>query len=199
MNIEVSRRHFMKLAGAGAAGSAIAAFGFGEAEAQLAAHVKPFKLVNTKEARTICPYCAVSCGMMVFARPNPASSGKLEVTHIEGDSDHPVNRGTLCPKGAAAIDYIRSQTRVKHPMYRRPGSNQFEQVSWDFAMDRIAKLMKEDRDANWIDKNNDGVTVHRWPTMAFLSGSSLTNEGGWVTYKVARGLGMLQIENQARV
>jgi formate dehydrogenase major subunit len=199
MNIEVSRRHFMKLAGAGAAGSAIAAFGFSEAEAQLAVQVRPFKLVQTREARTICPYCAVSCGMLVFARPNPASNGKLEVTHIEGDSDHPVNRGTLCPKGAAAIDYVRSKTRVQYPMYRKPGSNQFERVTWDFAMDRIAKLMKDDRDANFIEKNNDGVTVNRWPTMAFLAGSSLTNEGGWMTYKVARGLGMLQIENQARI
>jgi formate dehydrogenase major subunit len=199
MNIEVSRRHFMKLAGAGAAGSAIAAFGFSEAEAQLAAHVRPFKLVQTKEARTICPYCAVSCGMLVFAKPNPASNGKLEVTHIEGDSDHPVNRGTLCPKGAAAIDYIRSKTRVKHPMYRKAGSNQFEQVTWDFAMDRIARLMKADRDANFIEKNNDGVTVNRWTTMAFLSGSSCTNETGWVTWKVARGLGLLQLENQARI
>jgi formate dehydrogenase major subunit len=199
MNIEVSRRHFMKLAGVGAAGSAIAAFGFSEAEAQLAAHVRPFKLVNTREARTICPYCAVSCGMLTFARPNPANNGKLEVTHIEGDSDHPVNRGTLCPKGAAALDYIRSKTRVQHPMYRRPGSNQFERVTWDFAMDRIARLMKADRDANFIDKNTDGVTVSRWPTMAFLSGSSCTNETGWITWKVARGLGILQLENQARI
>jgi len=199
MNIELSRRHFMKLAGSGAAGTAVAALGFGEAEAQVAAHVKPFRLIQTKEARTICPYCAVSCGMMVFAAPNKDNDGKLEVTHIEGDSDHPVNRGTLCPKGAAAIDYIRSKTRVQYPMHRKPGTNQFERVSWDFAMDRIAKLMKEDRDANWIDQNRDGVTVNRWTTMAFLSGSSLTNEGGWLTYKVARGLGLLQIENQARV
>ena len=184
---------------AGAAGSAIAAFGFSEAEAQLAAYVRPFKLVNTREARTICPYCAVSCGMLVFARPNPENNNKLEVTHIEGDSDHPVNRGTLCPKGAAAIDYVQSKTRVKYPMHRKPGADKFERVSWDFAMERIAKLMKEDRDANWIDKNNDGVTVNRWPTMAFLSGSSCTNETGWITWKVARGLGMLQIENQARI
>jgi len=197
MNIELSRRHFMKLAGAGVAGSAVAALGFGEAEAQVAAHVKPFRLIQTKEARTICPYCAVSCGMMVFSAPN--NDGKLEVTHIEGDSDHPVNRGTLCPKGAAAIDYVRSKTRVQYPKYRKPGTNQFERVSWDFAMDRIAKLMKEDRDTNWIDQNRDGVTVNRWTTMAFLAGSSLTNEGGWLTYKVARGLGLLQIENQARV
>lgn len=199
MNIEVSRRHFMKLAGAGAAGSAIAAFGFAEAEAQVAADVRPYKLTQTKEARTICPYCAVSCGMLVFASPNKANNGRLEVTHIEGDSDHPVNRGTLCPKGAAAIDYIRSKTRVKHPMYRKPGTNSFERVTWDFAIERIAKLMKEDRDANFIEKNKDGVTVNRWPTMAFLSGSSCTNETGWVTWKVARGLGLLQLENQARI
>ena len=198
MNIEISRRHFMKLAGAGVAASAVTAFGFGEAEAQLAAYVRPFKLVQTKEARTICPYCAVSCGMLVYAAPSK-NSGKLEVTHIEGDSDHPVNRGTLCPKGAAAIDYIRSATRVQYPMHRKPGTNKFERVSWDFAMERIAKRMKEDRDANFIDKNRDGVTVNRWPTMAFLSGSSLTNEGGWLTYKVARGLGILQLENQARI
>jgi formate dehydrogenase major subunit len=199
MNIEVSRRHFIKLAGAGVAGSAITALGFGEVEAQVAAHVKPFRLTQTKEARTICPYCAVSCGMLVFAAPNSANNGKMEVTHIEGDSDHPVNRGTLCPKGAAAIDYIRSKTRVQHPMYRKPGADKFERVTWDFAMDRIAKLMKEDRDANWIEKNKDGVTVNRWTTMAFLSGSSCTNETGWVTWKVARGLGLLQLENQARI
>ena len=199
MNKEVSRRNFIKLAGAGVAGTAIAAYGFGEAEAQVSAIVKPFRLVDTREARTICPYCAVSCGMMVFAAPSKAQKGKLEVTHIEGDADNPVNRGTLCPKGAAAIDYIRSETRVKYPMHRKPGTNTFERVSWDFAMDRIARLMKADRDANWIEKNEQGITVNRWTTMAFLSGSSVTNETGWATYKVARGLGMLQIENQARI
>ena len=199
MNIEVSRRHFMKLAGAGATGSAVTAFGFGEAEAQVAAQVKPFRLIETKEARTICPYCAVSCGMMVFAAPNKANGDKLEVTHIEGDSDHPVNRGTLCPKGAAAIDYIRAETRVKQPMYRKAGTNSFERVTWDFALERIARLMKDDRDANFIEKNKDGVTVNRWTTMAFLSGSSCTNETGWLTWKVTRGLGMLQLENQARI
>src|SRR5690606_36873851 len=110
MNLEVSRRHFMKLAGAGVAGSAVTAVGVGGAEARLAAHVRPYKLAQTKGARTICPCCAVSCGMMVFSAPNKANGGKLEVTHIEGDVDHPVNRGTLCPKGSAAIDYIRSKS-----------------------------------------------------------------------------------------
>src|SRR5215472_7803346 len=179
MNIELSRRHFLVGASAGLAGTTLGAFGFADIEAAHAAAIRPYKLAQTKEARTICPYCAVSCGMLVFSAK--ADDGKMRVTHIEGDADHPVNRGTLCPKGAAAIDYVRSETRVKYAMYR------------------IASLIKQDRDANFIEKNNDGVTVNRWPTMAFLAGSSLTNEGGWLTYKVARGLGMLQIENQARI
>ena len=168
MNIEVSRRHFMKLTGAGVAGSAISAFGFSEAEAQLAAHVRPFKLTNTKEAHSTCPYCSVSCGMLVYAAPSKEEPGKMEVVHIEGDVDNPVNRGTLCPKGSAAIDFIKSETRVKYPMYRKPGSDKFERVSWDFAMDRIARLMKEDRDKNFVERNSDGVPVnrhrahHRW-------------------------------------
>jgi formate dehydrogenase major subunit len=197
MNIEVSRRHFMKLAGAGVAGSAIAAFGFGEAEAQLAAHVRPFKLTQTTESRSTCPYCSVSCGMLVYSAAR--TGGKMEVVHIEGDSDNPVNRGTLCPKGAAAIDFIKSATRVKHPMHRKPGTNQFERVTWDFAMERIARLMKEDRDKNFIEKNRDGVPVNRWPTMGFLSGCATSNETGWATYKLARGLGIVQLENQARI
>jgi formate dehydrogenase major subunit len=199
MNIEVSRRHFMKLAGAGVAGTAITAFGFGEAEAQVAAHVRPFKLAQTKEARSTCPYCSVSCGMLVYSVSSRTDAGKMEVVHIEGDSDNPVNRGTLCPKGAAAIDFIKSDVRVKFPMHRKPGANQFERVTWDFALDRIARLMKDDRDKNYVEKNRDGVPVNRWPTMGFLSGCATSNETGWVTYKLARGLGIVQLENQARI
>jgi len=199
MNMEVSRRHFLKLGGAGVAGTAIAAFGFGEAEAQVAAHVRPFKLAATKEARSTCPYCSVACGMMLFSAESKTEKGKLELIHIEGDADNPVNRGTLCPKGAGALDFIRSEQRVKYPMYRKPGSNKFERVDWNFALDRIAKLMKEDRDANFVEFNKDGTPVNRWPTMGFLSGCATTNETGWVTYKLTRGLGIVQLENQARI
>ena len=199
MNIDLSRRAFLSGTGALGAGTALGALGFGQEEAALAATVKPFRLTKTSEARSTCPYCAVSCGMMVFASESAEEPGKMQVVHIEGDSDNPVNRGTLCPKGAAAIDYIRSNVRVKHPMYRKPGTNGFEEVTWDFAMERIAQLMKEDRDANFVETNNDGVTVNRWPTMGFLSGSSCTNETGWITWKVTRGLGVLQLENQARI
>jgi formate dehydrogenase major subunit len=199
MNIDLSRRAFLGGAGAGVAGTALGAFGFGDVEAAYAAAVKPFRLAKTVEARSTCPYCAVSCGMMVFSAESAEEPGKMAVVHIEGDSDNPVNRGTLCPKGAAAIDYIRSPVRVAKPQYRKPGSDSFEEVTWDFAMERIARLMKDDRDANFVETNNDGVPVNRWPTMGFLSGSSCTNETGWITWKVARGLGVLQLENQARI
>jgi formate dehydrogenase major subunit len=197
--MDLSRRAFLRGAGAGVAGTTLGAFGFEGVEASYAAAVKAFRLTSTTEARSTCPYCAVSCGMMVYAAESATEPGKMEVVHIEGDSDNPVNRGTLCPKGAAAIDYVRSKSRVKVPMYRKPGANGFEEVTWDFAMERIAALMKEDRDANFIEANNDGVTVNRWPTMGFLSGSSTTNETGWITWKVTRGLGVLQLENQARI
>ncbi len=199
MNMDLSRRTFLKGVGAGVAGTALGAFGFAGVETAYAANIKEFRLVKTTEARSTCPYCAVACGMMVFAAESKTHAGRMEVVHIEGDVDNPVNRGTLCPKGAGALDYIRSPARVKAPMYRKAGANEFEEVTWDFAMERIATLMKEDRDANFIETNGDGIAVNRWPTMGFLSGSSCTNETGWITWKVARGLGMLQIENQARI
>ena len=147
MNIDLSRRAFLGGAGAGVAATTLGAFGFEGVEASYAAAVKAFRLTGTTEARSICPYCAVSCGMMVFGAESKTEAGRMEVVHIEGDTDNPVNRGTLCPKGAAAIDYVRSKSRVRAPMYRKPGADKFEEVTWDFAMDRIATLMKEDRDA----------------------------------------------------
>ena len=128
-----------------------------------------------------------------------AKNAKARVIHIEGDPDHPVNRGTLCPRGAASLGYVHSANRLKYPMHRKPGTDKFERVSWDFAMDRIAKLMKEDRDKNFIAKNRDGVTVNRWLSTGFLGGSSRSNEAGYLTYKVVRSTGILGFENQARI
>lgn len=199
MNVQFSRRQFLKGTGAGVAGSAIGAFGFGGAETALAQAAHAFKLSKATETRNTCPYCSVSCGMILYSRGDVKKGEKADIFHIEGDVDNPVNRGTLCPKGAGVLDFIHSKQRVTRPMHRKPGSDKFEPVSWDFAMERIAKLMKEDRDANFVEKNAAGTTVNRWTSTAFLSGSSVTNETGWVTYKVARGLGLLQIENQARI
>jgi formate dehydrogenase major subunit len=199
MNIEVSRRHFMKLAGAGAAGSAIAAFGFGEAEAQVAAHVRPFKLAKATETRNTCTYCSVACGIIMYSRGDVKKGEKAEIYHIEGDADHPTNRGTLCPKGAALLDFVKSETRTKYPQVREPGSKEWKRISWDEALDRIARLMKDDRDANFAATNKDGVTVNRWTSTGFLAASATTNETAFLTYKVVRSSGMLVFDNQARV
>lgn len=199
MNIEVSRRHFMKLAGVGAAGSAIGALGFGEAEAMVAAHVRPFKLAKAIETRNTCPYCSVSCGVIMYSRGDLKKGEKAEIFHIEGDSDHPVNRGTLCPKGAALLDFVKSETRTKVPRVREAGSKTWKQLSWDDALNRIVRHMKADRDANFVAKNKDGATVNRWTTTGFLAASATTNETAFVTYKAVRSAGMLVFDNQARV
>lgn len=199
MNIEVSRRHFLKLAGAGAAGSALGALGFEDAEAAVAEHVRPFKLARATETRNTCPYCSVACGVILYSRGDLKKGEKAEIFHIEGDSDHPTNRGTLCPKGAALLDFVRSETRTKYPMRRAPGSNEWTRVSWDEALDRIARLMKDDRDANFVATNGAGVTVNRWTTTGFLGASATTNETAYITYKVVRSAGMLVFDNQARV
>ena len=140
-NIEVSRRHFLKLAGAGAAGSAIAALGFGEAEAFVASHVRPFKLASAAETRNTYPYCPVACGVIMYSRGDLRKGERADIFHIEGDSDHPTNRGTLCPKGAALLDFVKAPTRTLHPQIRRPGSTAFEPVTWDQALNHIARRM----------------------------------------------------------
>ena len=194
----VTRRQFMKVSAAGLAASSVGALGFIDAGDALAAGVRPFKLEKATETRNTCPYCAVSCGVLVYSVAD-AKDGKPKVIHIEGDSDNPINRGTLCPRGAASLGFVHSVNRLKYPMHRKPGTDKFERVTWDFAMDRIAKLAKEDRDKNFIAKNRDGVTVNRWLSTGFLGGSSCSNEAGYLTYKVVRSTGILALENQARI
>jgi formate dehydrogenase major subunit len=199
VNMELSRRAFIAGASAGLAGTAIGALGFGDVETAYAAAIRPFKLAGTTETRNTCTYCSVACGIIMYSKGNLAKGEKADIIHIEGDTDHPTNRGTLCPKGAALLDYVHSETRLKYPMLRKPGSNKFERISWDAALDRIARLMKDDRDANIVQKNGDGVTVNRWTTTGFLAASATTNETAWATYKVVRSSGMLVFDNQARV
>ena len=199
VNMELSRRQFMAGASAGLAGTTLGALGFGEVETAHAAAIRAFKLASLTETRNTCTYCAVGCGIIMYSKGDLAKGEKAEITHIEGDTDHPTNRGTLCPKGAALLDMVHAETRLKYPMIRKPGSDKFEKVSWDVALDRIARLMKDDRDKNFIEKNNDGVTVNRWLTTGFLAASATTNETAWCTYKVVRSAGMLAFDNQARV
>jgi formate dehydrogenase major subunit len=197
--MELSRRTFIKGVSAGLAGTTIGALGFGDTEAAYAAEIRPFKLLGTTETRNTCTYCSVACGIIMYSKGNLAKGEKADIIHIEGDTDHPTNRGTLCPKGAGLLDMVHSETRTQFPQIRKAGSDTFERVSWDVALDRIARLMKDDRDKNFIVKNNDGVTVNRWLTTGFLAASATTNETAWATYKVVRSAGMLAFDNQARV
>jgi len=199
MNIAFSRRQILAGAGAGMAGTTLGALGFGDVESAHAQAIRPFKLVRTTETRNTCTYCSVACGIIMYSKGDLSKGDKAEIIHIEGDPDHPTNRGTLCPKGAALLDFVRSETRLKYPMIRKPGSDKFERVSWDQALDRIARLMKDDRDKNIVVKNNDGVTVNRWTTTGFLAASATTNETAFATYKVVRSAGMVVFDNQARV
>lgn len=195
--MQVTRRQFFKICAAGAGGSSLAVLGFAPDEAL--AEVREFKLARATETRNTCPYCSVGCGLLMYSLGDKAKNAHAEIIHIEGDPDHPVNRGTLCPKGAGLLDFVHSPNRLKYPEYRAPGSKEWQRISWDDAFSRIAKLMKADRDANFEAANKDGATVNRWLTTGMLAASASSNETGYLTHKVARSLGLLAFDNQARV
>jgi formate dehydrogenase major subunit len=197
--LELSRRGFIKLTGAGLAMSSLAALGFGAAGQALAASVRPFKLTATTETRNTCTYCSVACGILIYSLGDRAKNARSSIIHIEGDPDHPVNRGTLCPKGSALLDIVHAPTRLKVPKYRAPGSKEFKPVSWDFALGRIAALMKQDRDAHFVAKNAAGTAVNRWTSTGMLAASASSTETSYLTWKIARAFGMVVFDNQARV
>lgn len=194
---DMTRRQFLKVTGASLAGSSLALMGFSPSVAL--AEVREFKLARATETRNTCPYCSVACGLLMYSLGDKAKNVHSSIMHIEGDPDHPVNRGTLCPKGAALLDFVNSPNRLKYPEYRAPGADKWERISWDDAFTRIAKLLKQDRDANFVARTADGKTVNRWTTTGFLGASASSNEAGYVTHKVIRSLGALAFDNQARV
>ncbi|CAB3809644.1 Formate dehydrogenase-O major subunit [Paraburkholderia ultramafica] len=195
--VNLTRRQFLKVTATSLAGSSLALMGYSPDQA--IAEVRQYKLARTTETRNTCPYCSVGCGVLMYSLGDGAKNAKASIIHIEGDPDHPVNRGTLCPKGASLIDFIHSPSRLQHPEYRAPGSDQWQRISWDDAFNRIAKLMKEDRDANFLETTDDGKKVNRWLTTGMLAASASSNESGYLTHKVVRSLGMLAFDNQARV
>ena len=195
--MQLTRRQFFKGFAGGLAASSIAALGFSPADAL--AEVREFKLAGSSETRNTCPYCSVSCGLIMHSLGDKAKNAGPSIFHIEGDPDHPVNRGTLCPKGAALVDFIHSPDRLKYPEYRAPGSGEWKRISWDEAFAKVARLMKDDRDRNFIAKNSAGATVNRWLTTGFLAASASSNESGYITHKVVRSTGILAFDNQARV
>ena len=197
MEQKISRRQFFKVTGAPLASSSMAMMGFSPTE--VLAEVRQFTLAQTTVARQTCTYCSVGCGILMYSLGDNAKNAKRSVIHVEGDADHPVNRGTLCPKGAGLLDFVNSPNRLRYPEYRAPGSDKWERISWDDALDRIARLLKEDRDANFVQKTADGKVVNRWTTTGMLAASAASNEAGYITHKVARSWGLLAFDNQARV
>ncbi len=195
--MNLSRRVFLKVTASSLGASTITALGFSPTKAL--AEVRAFKLTRSSETRNTCPYCSVGCGIILYSLGDRAKNVRSEIIHVEGDPDHPVNRGTLCPKGASLLDFVHSPDRLRYPEYRAPGSNEWKRISWDDAFARVARLVKDDRDKNFIAKNADGATVNRWTTTSFLAASASSNETGWITHKVVRSTGLLGFDNQARV
>jgi len=195
--MDMNRRTFLQVSSAGLVGSSLVALGFSPTAAL--AQTRQFKLARTTETRSVCPYCSVSCGMIIYTLGDRSKNVSPTIVHVEGDPDNPVNRGTLCPKGAGVMDMIQSPNRLLHPQVREAGSSEWKRVSWDEALDRVARHMKADRDANLIRTNAAGVTVNRWNTTGLLVSSAVNNETGYLTVKVARGLGMVALDTQARI
>lgn len=195
--MDMNRRQFFRVSGAGLVGSSLVALGFSPTAAL--AETRQFKLARTTETRNTCPYCSVGCGIIMYSLGDRAKNALADIVHIEGDPDHPVNRGTLCPKGAGLLDFVHSASRLKYPEVREPGSDAFKRIGWDEAFTRIATLMKADRDANFQSTLPDGKVVNRWLTTGMLAASASSNESGYITHKAMRSMGLLVFDNQARV
>ena len=193
--MEVTRREFLRLGATGVGALGVSPLGFDVAPAT---QVKQrLRIEGATVSHTICPYCAVGCALLAYTRKAP--DGKVELLQIEGDPDSPVNEGRLCPKGASALQLAVSRRRVPGPMYREPGATEWRQVSWDFALDKLARNIKESRDRTFVTVDGNGNTVNRCEGIAFAGGAAFSSEEGYLATKIMRSLGVIHIEQQARV
>jgi len=191
--MELTRRGFLK---ASVVGGSVA-LGFDVATAR--AEMRAFKISRTTETRSTCPYCAVSCGVIIHTLGDKAKNATASVVHVEGDPDHPINRGTLCPKGATLREDINNPNRLTTPKVRRPGSDKWEEISWDDAIAKIARHIKDTRDKTFVAKNAKGETVNRTPGIAMIGGCTDTNEFNFLQWKFITALGVPYRDSQARV
>ena len=190
-----SRRDFLKMTAVG--GVAAAVFGFDLKPAY--AELRILKIARAKETRSTCPYCSVSCGVIIYTIGYGAKNVTPQVVHVEGDPDHPINRGTLCPKGASLEQDILNDRRLLKPQVRRPGGTDWQDISWDDAINEIAQRVKKTRDDSFIEKDAAGRTVNRLESIAWTGGCTDTNEFNYLVVKSMRALGVAHMENQARV
>ena len=193
--MDLSRRSFLKTGVTGAVGVSLLGFDL----QPLYAQSTNFKIARTTETRSTCPYCSVSCGVIIHTIGDGAKNVTPQVVHVEGDPDHPINRGTLCPKGSSLLQDIVNERRILKPEVRRPGSTKWEDISWDQAIDEIATWTKKTRDNDFIATDQNGKTVNRWESMAFAGGCTDTNEFNYLVVKSMRAMGVTCLENQARV
>jgi formate dehydrogenase major subunit len=191
----MSRRTFLQSSIVG--GAALSAFGFDVAP--IFAQSKTLKISRTTETRSTCPYCSVSCGVIIHTLGDRSKNTVAQVVHVEGDPDHPINRGTLCPKGASLEQDILNDRRLVKPQVRRPGADRWEDIDWNTAIDEIARAVKKTRDATFVEKDAKGRTVNRCEGIAWTGGCTDTNELNYLVVKTMRSLGVVYLENQARV
>jgi formate dehydrogenase major subunit len=192
---ELTRRQLLKGGAASAVAVGISAYGFDVAEASTVK--QHLRIEGAHLSHSVCPYCAVGCSLLAYTRK--AANGAVELLQIEGDPDSPVNEGTLCPKGASAMELAVSKRRFASPLYRAPGASEFKRVSWDFVLDRVARNIKAARDRTFVAKDDDGNVVNRTEGLAFAGGAAFSNEEGYLATKLMRGLGVVYLEQQARV
>jgi formate dehydrogenase major subunit len=191
--MHLSRRGFLKASTVGGA----VALGFDLSKAQ--AEVREMKISRTTETRSICPYCAVSCGVIIHTLGDRAKNVAPSVVHVEGDPDHPISRGSLCPKGITLKDDITHKGRLTSPKVRRAGSDHWDDISWDDAIAGIARHIKTTRDNCFVAKNAKGQVVNRNPGMAWIGGCTDTNEFNFLQWKAITAFGVPYRDSQARV
>ena len=194
--MQPTRREFLKTATIG--GLAASALGFDLTPAY--ADVRELKIARTTETRSTCPYCSVSCGVIIHTLGDKSRNVRPTVVHVEGDADHPINQGTLCPKGITLKHNIVNDRRLTKVMYRAPGGTQWEEKSWDFAIERIARHLKDARDKGLRQKDQAGRTLNALTKIGVIGGCTDTNEVNYLLVKAFRaGLGVVPIEQQSRI
>ncbi len=188
--MRISRRGFLKISGGVTTGAVLGVFGAHLKTSK--AYAQTLRTQYAKESTTICPYCGVGCGQIVSVK-----DGKI--INIEGDPDHPINQGSLCPKGAALIQVANNDRRMTKVLYRAPNSDKWEEKTWDWALPEIAKRIKKTRDEGFAPADKDGRVINRTTTLAALGGAALDNEECYLWSKLARTLGIVYLEHQARI
>lgn len=194
----ISRRNFLKVS-AGTIGGGIGAqlLGFDVTPAQ--ARVNDLKISAAKVAKSVCPYCSVNCGLLIYSQTDGSGNAKARAIHVEGNPDDPTNRGSLCPKGATLADSLNAPGRLTKPMIRKPGASSFEEITWPDALDRFARLVKDTRDKTFTAQDAEGRTVNRTERLSFILGCQTGNEESYLGVKLARALGIVAVENPARL